>query len=104
MMRDFMVRYLKNLNESNEEKVTRLYFDNNGKREYVDDFSPFANPRYMSKRLLEALKNKTDLTYDQERELETFIVEKEYDQSGFLYDYLFSLERRINELESKTSK
>ncbi|MBM7598263.1 hypothetical protein JOC34_000620 [Virgibacillus halotolerans] len=74
-MNNAMIAYLKELNKSvtrSDEVVTRLYY---GDSEYVEDFSYFANEDYMSKGLLEAIKNKTTLTDKQSMELQYFVQE-----------------------------
>lgn len=71
-MKKAMLTYLKELN-SKGTTITRLWF-NNGK-EFVEDFSPFANTKYMSNELLDSLRNGRTLTKEEKEELNTFIIE-----------------------------
>jgi hypothetical protein len=102
-MRKLMERHLKKLNKEGI-SVTRLHFtDTDGKKDYVEDFSYFMNDKYMSKSLIEALKNKKELNKNQKDELETFIIEKEY-KEDYLIAFLQDLETRIEQLEEKDNK
>lgn len=77
-MKDVMITYLKEINKdaTPETLVTRLKYSNNGREEYVEDFSYFANEEHMSKDLLEALRCGQTLTSKQRGELQKFIIEQ----------------------------
>lgn len=80
-LRDQNIKFIKEINsraiDSNDltRITTKMFYKNNGKVECVEDYSPFANEKYMSKGLLESLANGTTLTTQQEAELMPFIIE-----------------------------
>lgn len=78
-MKNLAIAYLKELNKNAEfgEIITRLYYNDNG--DYVQDLSFFANSKYMSNGLLNAIQNGQTLTSVQETELQSFIIEKKLD-------------------------
>lgn len=57
------------------EVVTRLYYKDENKECYVEDYSPFANINHMSTDLLVALRTGQTLTSELQRELGTFKIE-----------------------------
>lgn len=74
-MRDLMIKKLEELQQTDH--ITRLYFTYNGNRDFVEDFTPFANEKYMSNELLDALAKGKTLTCTQKRELDTYVIEQE---------------------------
>lgn len=80
-LRDQNIKFIKEINSKAIDKndhalaVTKMFYKNNGNIEYVEDYSPFANEKYMSKGLLEALANGTTLTTQQDAELKPLIIE-----------------------------
>jgi hypothetical protein len=78
-MKNAMITYLKEFNKGKDADrvVTRLYY--NDGNDYVQDFSLFANEKYMSESLLNALKNGQTLTTEQEKELQCFIIEMNFE-------------------------
>jgi hypothetical protein len=83
-MRDLMINKLKEINHkaietgNYNEIVTRLYYETNNQRHFVEDYSPFANKNFMSDELRNALTNHQTLTETQQNELNNFVIEKEY--------------------------
>lgn len=69
---DYLKEY--NTNNNHEGIITRLYY--NDKKDFVQDFSFFANSNYMSFELLEALQKGRTLTGGLVREFNQFIIEK----------------------------
>lgn len=80
-MKDIMIEILRKYNEkvlnSKDDKklITRLYYTHNGKREYVEDFSYFANSDYMSEELLDSLSKGRTLTDELQKELNMYVFE-----------------------------
>ena len=74
-MRDLMISKLQEINQ--HETVTRLYYIHNDKRDFVEDFIPFANENYMSDELRDALSKGKTLTEQQQSELDSYVIEKE---------------------------
>lgn len=81
MMKDIMIELLRKYNEKvlkyegDKKLITRLYYTHNGKREYVEDFSYFANSNYMSEELLDSLSKGRTLTDELQKELNTYVIE-----------------------------
>ncbi|MNG15786.1 hypothetical protein D3C85_1654800 [compost metagenome] len=55
----------------------------------------------MTEELETALRNNEKLTEDQEKELQHYIIEKEYQSDNYMVDYILDLESRIVELEDE---
>jgi hypothetical protein len=77
-MRDAMISWLEKHNQTTNQPITRLYFLDNGKENFVEDYTYFANENYMSKELLEALSKGKTLTNKLAKELEFFRYEDVY--------------------------
>jgi hypothetical protein len=71
-MKNAMITWLEKHNQTTNEPITRLFFYNNGKQEFVEDYSYFANENYMSKELLEALSKGKTLTSKLDSELNLY--------------------------------
>jgi hypothetical protein len=74
-MRNLMIKKLEELIQSGE-KVTRLFYDHNGKQEHVENYSAFANEDYMTTSLRNSLTNGKSLTKEQQMELNQFKIDK----------------------------
>lgn len=75
MNKDIALTYLKELNkgQDTDRVITRLYYNDNG--DFVEDYSSFANEKYMSNELLSALQNGQTLPSHLQNELSTFVIE-----------------------------
>jgi len=78
MMKDLMINWLEKYNQTSNEPVTRLYFENNDTTDFVEDYTYFANENYMSKELLASLTKGKTLTNELLSELEQFRFEMKF--------------------------
>ncbi|WP_299831800.1 hypothetical protein [uncultured Metabacillus sp.] len=99
-MKDLMIEMLELL-QKNGEQVTRLLYRENGKIEYVENFSPFVNENYLTNGLREALSNSKTLTSNQENELKHFIIEKAY--NGNIYEAIVKIQELRDQLDVKNA-
>lgn len=76
MLKDMMIDRLHKIQQS--EVITRLCFIYKGKQDFVEDFTQFANERYMSQELLTSLATGKPLTIRLKDELNNFVIEKEF--------------------------
>ena len=74
-MKDAMITWLETYNKTTNEPVTKLYFNNNGKQDFVEDYTYFATEDFMSRELLESLSKGKTLTMKLQTELDFFRIE-----------------------------
>jgi exonuclease VII small subunit len=115
-MKDIMIEVLRKYNEKviksegDKKLITRLYYTHNGKREYVEDFSYFANSNYMSEELLDSLSKGRTLTDELQKELNMYVFEGtiedilelggKQDDENYKNDYNEKIAQLYNEIKS----